>query len=102
MAVPSRGKQDGSCAVESDKGLGEMLAEANSRCCTFLPIFWFYSKENTAHSSLQLLSFDYEGKYQHFPTPAGSPVLDVLLISGLNYQGVSSASWGAHPPGLFR
>lgn len=48
MAVPSP-VGNGSLAVESDTGLGEMLAGARSRCCIFPPIFWFYFKENTAH-----------------------------------------------------
>lgn len=63
MAVPSP-VENGSQAVGSDKGLGEMVvvAGAMSRRCLFLPIFWFYFKENTAHSSLKLLSFGYKGK----------------------------------------
>lgn len=59
--------ENGSWVVESGTGLGEMLAEALSRHCIFLPFLWFYCKKNTAHSSLQLLSSGYKGKYQASP-----------------------------------
>lgn len=62
MAVPSP-VENGSWAVEFEKGLGKMSARAMSRHCISLPIFKFYFKENITHSLLGLLSFSYKGKY---------------------------------------
>lgn len=54
MAVSSP-VENGSWVVESDKGLGEMLAGAMSRHGIFFPFLWFYCKENIAHSSLVIV-----------------------------------------------
>lgn len=71
MAVPSP-VENGSWAAESEKSLRKMSARAMSRHCISLPIFKLYFKENITRSLLGLLSFSYKGKYQDFPTPAGS------------------------------
>lgn len=89
-----------SWVVESDIDLGEMLAGTMSRHCVCFPFLWFYCKENTAHSSYCHLAT--KGNTKTSPPRLAYKSLDLLPISSLDYQGVSSASWGARPPGLFR
>lgn len=86
--------------VESDTDLGKMLAGDNEQMLRFLslPLALLSGK----HSSLQYCHLAPKGNTKTSPLRLAYKSLDLLPISSLNYQGVSSASWGAHPPGPLR
>jgi len=87
---------------EPDEVGWEMVGSARSRHCIFLPSLLgiLEGKQPTTHSSYCHLTT--VGNTKASSLWLAHETLNLLLISSLNYRGVSSASWGAHPPCLFR